>query len=189
MVLIFRNAIFLHVPKTGGTWVKTAVRNAGVACEEFLVDGDVHGDRAYCPFPSRFIFAFVREPLSLYQSYWRFKTGVGWDERNPFDAACSAPRFSDFVDNVLRLEPAWCSRMFEDYVGTPANEIGFIGRFESLADDLVTALERIGEPFDERAIRETPVVNASMGAAVFGPGQEAKVRLSEARCISRFGYA
>ena len=53
---------------------------------------------------------------------------VGWDARNPFDMDCGAPGFESFVENVLRLEPAWCSRMFEDYVGrTPADEINFVG--------------------------------------------------------------
>jgi hypothetical protein len=128
-MLIFRNAVFLHVPKTGGTWVKAAVANAGLDFDEYIVDGDIHGDLSYCPFPDRFIFAFVREPLSLYQAYWRFKVMAGWDARNPFDMACRAAAFDGFVENVLRLEPAWCSRMFDDYVGpAPEQEISFVGR-------------------------------------------------------------
>ena len=66
-MLIFKDAVFLHVPKTGGTWVKTAVKNAGIEFEEYIVDGDIHGDLSYCPHKDRFIFAFVREPLRLYE--------------------------------------------------------------------------------------------------------------------------
>ena len=96
-MLIFKDAVFLHVPKTGGTWVKAAVANAGIDFEEHIVDGDIHGDLSYCPFRDRFVFAFVREPLSLYQAYWRFKIMAGWDARNPFDVVCAAPVFDEFV--------------------------------------------------------------------------------------------
>lgn len=188
---MFQNAVFLHVPKTGGQWVKAAVANAGLVCEELVFDGDIHGDLSYCPFRSRFLFAFVREPLSLYRSYWRFKTTAGWDDHNPFDLACASPTFDGFVENVLRAEPAWCSRMFEDYVGRQGHEIDFVGRFESLADDLVRALRTSGATFDERAIRQTPPVNVSTTPDVSASWSDAladRVRRSERAAITRFGY-
>jgi len=76
-MLIFPTAVFLHVPKTGGKWVKAAVANAGLEFTEWNAHGDIHNDLSYCPHRDRFVFAFVREPLSLYQSYWRFKAGAG----------------------------------------------------------------------------------------------------------------
>jgi hypothetical protein len=192
-VLIFRNAVFLHVPKTGGTWVKAAVANAGIEFDEYIVDGDIHGDLSYCPYKDRFIFAFVREPLSLYQAYWRFKIMVGWDSRNPFDMSTQAPAFESWVEKVLQLEPAWCSRMFEDYVGrTPADQISFIGRYESLTDDLVRALRMAGMSFTEQAIRATPPVNVSNVShelTRWSPDLAGRVRNSERRAIDRFGYA
>ena len=135
-MLIFKNAVFLHVPKTGGTWVKAAVSNAGIEFEEYLVDGDIHGDLSYCPFRDRFIFAFVREPLSVYQAVLAFQDD-GWlgPAQSVRHGLCSAD-VPHLLENVLRLEPAWCSRMFEDYVGrTVADEISFVGRYEALADD------------------------------------------------------
>jgi hypothetical protein len=190
-MLIFDRAIFLHVPKTGGTWVKAAAANAGLRFEEHLVDGDIHGDLSYCPFPDRFIFAFVREPLSLYKAYWRFKLKQGWDERSPFDKDCKAPTFAAFVENVLRREPAWCTRMFEGYVGPPEREIDFVGRYESLADDLVEALRLSGAAFDEQALRATAPVNVSgVPHALSACSAELadRVQLSEHRAIRRFGY-
>ena len=81
--------------------------------------------------------------------------------------------------------------MFEDYVGPPGREIDFIGRFESLADDLVRALKTTGASFDERALRATPPINVSHISpqlADWTPQLAAKVRLSEQRAIGRFGY-
>jgi hypothetical protein len=195
-MLILNNAVFLHVPKTGGSWIKAAITNAGIDYEEHLVDGDPHGDLSYCPCRDRFTFAFVRDPLSLYRSYWRFKMGqfrmtTEWDCRNPFDVACAAPTFTGFVENVLRLEPAWCSRAFEDYVGPPTREIDFVGRFEYLMADLVRALYRSRTPFDERAIRNTPPINVSTvdaGLAQWSDALAQRVRRSEQDAILRFGY-
>ena len=190
-MLVFENAVFLHVPKTGGQWVRAAVANAGLAFEELVFDGDIHGDLSYCPFRSRFLFAFVREPLSLYRSYWRYKMAAGWDDQNPFDIDCASPTFRGFVEKVLRVEPAWCSRMYEAYVGAQGHEIDFVGRFESLADDLVRALRASGSTFDERAIRDTPPVNVSTTAAALADWSEDladRVRHSERAAIARFGY-
>ena len=154
--------VFLHVPKTGGTWVKAAVANAGIDFEEYVVDGDIHGDLSYCPCRDRFVFGFVREPLGLYQAYWRFKDHGGMGRAQSVRHECAAPTFDGFVENVLQNEPGWCSRMFEDYVGrTTEEEIDFVGRFESLADDLVRALRMTSVSFDHRAIHATPPVNVS----------------------------
>jgi hypothetical protein len=188
-MLIFRNAVFLHVPKTGGSWVTMAVRAGGCQVEDYVVDDDVHGDLSYCPHRDRFIFAFVRHPLALYRSYWRFKIGHKWDVRNPFDMDCAADTFPAFVEKVVSKYQGWCSSMFEDYVGPPDRPIDFIGRYETLADDLVRALRTAGESFDESALRATPPVNVSGPCeASWTPALVDAVVKSEARALQRFGY-
>jgi len=165
------------------------VRAAGCLVEDYVVDGDNHGALSYCPHRDRFVFAFVRHPLALYRSYWRFKIGRAWDVRNPFDMDCAADTFPAFVENVVSKYPAWCSSMFEDYVGPPERPIDFIGHFESLADDLVRALRSAGESFDESALRTTPPVNASHSYdAVWTPALVDAVVKSEERALQRFGY-
>ena len=158
-MLLSPSCVFLHVPKTGGTWVREALRAGGVPFEEF---DEPHAHLSLCPSPDKFKFAFVRHPLTLYQSYWRFKMTNGWDADNEFDVECGADSFQAFVENVLAGHPGWCSRMFEDFVGERHNEIEFIGRFEQLANDLVRALRLAGEPFDEAALRAQPKVNVSV---------------------------
>jgi hypothetical protein len=191
-MLLFEHSVFLHVPKTGGTWVRTAARAAGLPFEEYRVDDDIHADLSYCPRPDAFKFAFVRHPCDLYASYWRFKIREGWDPRNPFDLDCGSEQFDRFVRNVIEKEPAWCSRMFADYVGPRERAIEFIGRFEHLADDLVLALTSAGELFDEARLRGTPAVNTSRGMTA---GSDWSLELidavasSERDAFERFGYS
>jgi hypothetical protein len=182
--------VFLHVPKTGGTWVREALRAGGVAVEPVDPD-EPHTELDACPCPQKFKIAFVRHPLSVYQSYWRFKKTDGWDRRNPFDGACASGSFASFVENVLAKYPGWCSRRFESFVGVAGAEIEFVGRCERLADDLVRALRAAGEPFDEARLRETPPVNVSVWPiedARWPDNLAERVLTSESDALERFGY-
>jgi hypothetical protein len=192
--LLLPRAVFLHVPKTGGSWVGAALRAAGVRFDEYLIEGDPHGDPSYCPRPDAFKFAFVRHPLDVYRSYWRFKMDRfdgrrPWDAQNPFDRDCASPDFDEFVRKVVEQYPGWCSRMFEDYVGPATREIEFVGRFERLRQDLVRALTLAGERFDERAIMTTPPENASVWPSpAWTPALERAALESERDALVRFGY-
>lgn len=190
-MLLLDRAVFLHVPKTGGTWVERALASAGVPFSQYDVDGDRHADLSYLPRQDLPVFAFVRHPLTLHQSYWRFKMGAGWDSRNPFDLDVQTDRFDLFVERTLRTHPGWVSQMYEDYVGRPDHEIAFIGRFEQLADDLVRALTTFDIPFNEAQLRSTPPINVSPGwfaESQWDPGLACAVADSEARAMERFGY-
>jgi hypothetical protein len=156
-----------------------------------LSDGDRHGDLSYSPHPDRFTFGFVRHPLTLYQSYWRFKAQHGWDERNPFDVDCREDAFERFVRRVLDLYPGWCSQMFADYVGPADRSIASVGRFESLVDDLVAALRCCDCAFDEAALRSTAPVNVSMTPLAlcrWTSSLAEEVASAEAEAMNRFNY-
>lgn len=81
-------ALFLHIPRTGGTWIKTAIHQmgfvSGVDVDQFahnrknpwLVGPEINKHRplqlSMRLFTSKidFVFTCVRHPLSLYQSWW-----------------------------------------------------------------------------------------------------------------------
>lgn len=190
-MLILPRSCFLHVPKTGGTWVKRAILAAGVPAREHSIDGYTHLGLADCPEPQRFRFAFVRNPLALYRSYWQFKQTVGWDPANELDRQCQAEDFERFVRRVLEQFPGIYARTLQDFVGPPDAPIEFIGRYENLVEDLVRALSLAGEDFDAGAIRGLPPYNVSdkrKAPAVYTPALEAAVRHAEAEVFTRFGY-
>jgi hypothetical protein len=114
MAFLLKNkAVFLHIPKTGGSWVTRVLRQLDLIEIPF---GNEHADfdRAFwyrrfhhddkalrqiircavgsprAPFipPDAFKFCFVREPLAWYESWWRFMQSRNWkswgDERDPY---------------------------------------------------------------------------------------------------------
>lgn len=105
MTVRLRNgAIFLHVPKTGGTWVEHVLAGLDLVAARF---GHEHADfdrvlnrqrllpagrlcgallqrrlaqalgRRPPPEPPK--FCFVRHPLRWYESWWRYMQGRGWN--------------------------------------------------------------------------------------------------------------
>jgi len=190
-MLILPHACFLHVPKTGGSWVKKAIKAAGISASEFSLAGYTHVGLSQCPCPEKFKFAFVRHPVSLYRSYWQFKMTTGWDARNELDMACHSQDFQEFIRKVLELYPGVYGRSLNDFVGEPGHEIEFVGRYENLVEDLIRALHLAGEQFDEAAIRNLPPYNVSdkkNAPAIYSPELEAAVRDAEKSVMERFGY-
>ncbi|MGH2852048.1 MAG: hypothetical protein ACRDLP_15715, partial [Solirubrobacteraceae bacterium] len=183
--------LFLHMPKTGGRWVMGAMLAAGVpAVRPEGVPGHGNADEAR-EFADRFTFAFVRHPLDFWRSYWAFRMRDGWDPESNIDTAIASPDFDTFIAGVIERFPGEAGAVYETFVGTPEREIDFIGRFERLADDLVSALRLAGEEFDEAALRAHPAENVSdygQLPAFFDRESAARLAECERRAIDRFYY-
>lgn len=166
MALVTEKSIFLHVPKACGMWVRHAFKVNKIVTEEL---GEQHSHfpellRFKPPefFQKRFVFAFVRHPLTWYQSRWAFRMKTGWKARHPLDYNCASNHFSDFVDRLINYKPdgwfSWECRMFIDQSPRP---LDFIGRCESLVDDTIKALQMANEQFSEKLVRSIPRINDS----------------------------
>lgn len=152
---------FIHVPKTGGIWANVAMRKAGIQLQETQNDSNVRrGHFAWNEVPnSLFRFGFVRHPMAWYRSYWSHRNShQDWGDEI-LDNLARAP-FPEFIEAVAEEAPGYLSSLYELFLGPPG-EIEFIGRYENLQSDLITALERAGQPFDPEAIRATPPTNVS----------------------------
>jgi hypothetical protein len=159
-------SVFLHIPKCCGIWIRHAFRVLKIPHVEI---GDQHSHfpelfRYRSPqfFQDRFLFAFVRHPLTWYQSRWAFRVKNGWRAQHPLDYNCASNDFPTFVDNLLRYKPdgwfTWECRMFIDNCPKP---IDFVGHAERLVDDFITALTLAGERVVEKAICAIPRLNDS----------------------------
>jgi hypothetical protein len=191
---------FLHVPKTGGNWVNQALAVAGVPCQTVQKArhpqswaGYGHADLGDLAGITVFRFAFVREPTDWWRSFWAYRMRTGWDAQHEIDSVCRSDHFGVFIEQVVARLPGYISRMYERFVGMPRHEIEYVGRFENLAEDLIWALRRAGETFDDTAIRHyvATKVNASDYSrltAVFPPGLRHALQDAEKQAIQRFGY-
>lgn len=167
-------SVFYHVAKSGGIWVKEAMRHSGLPygrCRDRHVDHPFGLKREHSTpdvvmdedKEGRFSFCFVRHPVTWYQSFWcyRIKTDA-LDMKFPLDRLCWHDEFESFVRNVLDMYPqGFVTRLYQYYVGSGADGVDFIGRQESLADDLVKALTLAGEDFDEDLLRTTRMRNVA----------------------------
>ncbi len=192
---------FLHIPKTGGSWV-TSVLEANGLVSRFI--GDKHADfdrnllressyisgrqhlrevfrlarqkgmRLFSRSRRRdtvqlFRFCFVRHPLSWYESWWKYMKARGWNDWGTQNSAAGwhtnsmlnglgSDDFNEFVWNVVRARPGYVSELYFSY--TKAG-IGFIGKTESLRDDLAYVLDLLGHDYARDTIYTSKPTNAS----------------------------
>jgi hypothetical protein len=156
--------LFLHVAKTGGTWAPAAMKAAGV---ELRSEGRRHAGLNEVEREGRFTFAFVREPLSWYASWWQHCRVVdpshlfrAFFHAWPPDHFINLP-FEQYVAGCANWSPGFVSELYRRWVGPPEAPIDFVGRYESLADDLVHALRAAGQDFDEEVLRSFRPLNVS----------------------------
>lgn len=181
MALELKKVMFYHVPKTGGTWLREALR---ASCEDVvshrgedmvpqrgfnLRKEHVTPDGLKTDKPS---FAAVRDPLKWYQSFFRYRLGA-WDRNFILDVKCAVdtpkhpdeyePRhFQEFMEKVLKEYPdGFVSEMYQRYVGEDLKKVTHIVRQENLTEDVVKMLKLYKEEFDEEKFRNWGHTNAS----------------------------
>jgi hypothetical protein len=188
-------AIFVHVPKTGGTSVRAGLYGTDtthVPLSRFLAfDPDRHA--------RYFKFAFVRNPWNRVHSAWRYlsaKVGnVSFpDGRWATEHLSGLDTFERFVralDDGRRRRTILRWVHFRPQVdwlripGRPGHGCDFIGRFESIDEDFRHVCARLGVE------RRLPFLRASKGGPERSPYTAALAdRVGElyAADVATFGY-
>jgi len=188
------NVTFVHVPKTGGCWAEIAMRNAGLGLkrlghehgnldwllhEEITLDGLVPfrlakkwvraRHRLKFPVVPAKRFCVVRHPLKWYESFWRYKMDLNWEDWGKENSAAywhpnsvlndlGSSDFNEFIWNVLQKRPGYVTELYSSYT---KGGMDFVGRTENLANDVVQILNELNIAFDEDKFRSTPRFNES----------------------------
>lgn len=214
MTVILGDVIFLHVPKTGGTWIRAALGRSRP--DSFLVlqreDGERHlylkevqqllsnlqSHTEYRGIRSsgkeapqeellkrlerisqepQFV-SFIRHPLSWWTSFWRYRQSKGWDDNNEIDVQCKSENFNTFIENVIRLKPGACSRLFRRFIGAECTQGHLVGTQEYLREDIAFLLQHFGFLEDASITKELQALNVSSASAP-GLQEDLKERLLE----------
>ncbi len=192
MAVVLKNAIFLHIPKTGGEWVRKILLD----CELESLKVDKHADLlkfkqhpVLAGLSRPFRFAFVRHPLGWYRSFWTFQSRRGW--KGIPEALLHPPSamgYEDFLAWVVSHHRGFLGRLYERYVGPVDAQIEFVGRTRTLRRDLAEALRRSGHVVPQRAIDTVPNMNVTgQKPQVSTSHGEALMRAEQDTC-ERFGF-
>lgn len=201
-MIALTNSVFLHTPKTGGTWVRTALAHACRVSWE----GPQH--ISIREIPARYDklrrFAFVRHPASWYQSFWRYRGGPHQKARDPRElenwkqpapdiqaifepiTSCSDPVFGRFVEKCVIHRPGVVGWVYTWFTAG----VGLVGKQEQLVDDLLHFLSELGEPHSIRVIRSLPPMRVSDRSldTEYPAGLLDAVLRSEDEAIKSYGY-
>jgi len=191
MAILLTNSdtLILLVPKTGSTWIRTVLERSGIPHRHV---GDRmyrgHGNLLVHGRKNRAVACFVREPYAWYRSYWAHRTHLGWRPKYLIDRHCSNGDFGGFLAGCVRTFPGFLTTLFEEYAGSRTHAIEFVGRQESLADDLIRLLHSSGESFSEAHMRRTQRINESPPGGTCPEDVREMMCIAELSSILRFGY-
>jgi tetratricopeptide (TPR) repeat protein len=183
------DCLILEVAKTGTKWVRSTLVRAGVKIRlrEDKAAG-AHGSLRKYGRKFSLIACFVRSPFSWYRSYWAYRTEGGWKPTLALDRLCGSASYATFIWNVFVTRPGFLTSYFASFAGRTSREVGFVGRQERLAEDLIQVLRAAGQRCDEDVIRSSPRENAT----TLRPEEPVYLRdliaLSEYEALSRYGY-
>ena len=201
------NSVFYHVPKTGGSWARFAINNAGISRYEIGPNRtNPHGlpceVKEFCESArDMFSFCFVRNPCDWYKSFYCFRCLKGWKPGHEKIDDYESEDFEEFIMNCVDQSPGWLTERFRPYV----DDVDFVGKQENLCDDLILALNTAGEHFSEDDIRSVAPINQAAllstsaeddaspkrygDRAVLTPKLRQMIYESERATFERFGYS
>jgi|TARA_Y100001938_G_C7939990_1_gene353806 hypothetical protein len=148
MAVYLQNSAFVHIPKTGGIWVKDALKSCA-SVERDHIPTTAH----FTPNIYYGVFLFVRKPCSWLGSLFSQRKYKKWNwDSNELESTCKSEDFDEFIDNVCNNEGV-VERYFNQY--TQKYEINNdlqVGRQENLCNDLIRILKHFNEPFNEEGL-------------------------------------
>lgn len=197
--------LFLHVPKTGGKAVLSALRKAGNRVRPVRSPGCHNGHARESELRDRryrwsFRFGFVRHPVDWWLSLRNFaatpRHGNGLFDidpavRHPFNpiiADCLEMRHRPvdaFVREIaINRHPGFYTRMLKDYYGADFSRVDWVGRQESLFDDLRALCVSRGLRVPKEAKRVN--VSAPLFWGSISPATRKDVESIEQGCLDQY---
>lgn len=150
LVLPKSGAVFLHIQKTGGTWVRLALEASGVQTSQV---GYPHTDYLHSieVSPGSPRFTIIRNPYDWYLSFWAYRNDGGWGGDLGLGHLAQCDNFPGFVKRAIEHCPGILSELYRRYACPDVH----ILRTETLVEGLIAFLTAQKEPFNVPKLRET----------------------------------
>lgn len=187
MAIQIDRAVCLHIPKTGGTFVRNYLQEAGMdhGVEKLLEKAHVHGQdlRDRLGQTEDLIFCFVRHPLTWYRSYWESKQRISDRSGGWLDEQVDLP-WHQFIGRIITDRPGYLTGFFNGYT-----EIcRFVGKQENLRHDLDTVLKYLRIPYDRDLLFSKPSENVIPSDKKYTLAEIRAIMQSEEKIIKMYDY-
>lgn len=187
MAVQIDRAIFLHIPKTGGTWITHYFKESGMdhGVEKLSEHAHINGvalNSIMGPIED-LVFCFVRHPLTWLRSYWQCKQELIPRLGGYLDTIVDQP-FNFFIDSILAENPGYVSEFFRGYT----SRCRIIGKQENLREDLDAILKFLRIPYDRNLIYNKPLVNNIYSEQKFTMSQAVAIMKAEKEIVELFDY-
>lgn len=178
-------AIFLHIPKCGGTWVRNYLNETKLTVREIEPEHiNAHTIREKIDPTEDIICCFVRHPLTWYASYWQHRQQlVTRRDGGPIDNIVDLP-FTDFIEGILKDYPGYLSKFFDTYT----NRCRFIGKQETLRDDLNVILSGLKIKYNQNYLYTRVLDNVTEKTAKYPYSLAKEIMITEKAIIDRYNY-
>ena len=130
---------FLHVPKTGGTWVQTVLRKNKLAGMQL---GQEH---SWGRFMEPWAFCVFRNPVHWWLSLWRYRCETNFCYVNPGHVLHDIQHIHSldpviFISRAMREARGLCGKIYEKF----AENTTYILHTETLSDELLALGRKVG---------------------------------------------
>ncbi len=199
----YKKALFLHVPKTGGSWIRSVLREAGG--KDVSYPHDIPANKKFYMMTRNVKpFCIIRHPLEYVHSIWKHWSGNPrcrtnnmspmkdhmWDKHHTSRIYLENIVEGDFEKTIANFNENWpgfVSWLYGQYM----RDSFFVGRHERLRDDLARALILINGRIDDDLqdlIRSKNPVNVSLGAEAVLSQDLARKFIDQEPIAKSWGY-
>ena len=185
MMIINDKIVYIHYPKTGGTFMRTILKKYA-DCKNVL-----GGHQSSDHFPLRDlplehqdkpVYATVRDPLSWYESAWKFlrdwtkSSKFGENSPNPLAPLEKHfnPNFNTFIINCLKHLPGYYSNSFSEYFSNSDIKPIWI-QTEMLTYDLIYHMRFWEIEFDAKDIIKSQKHGAREAKIIWNPDLKSRI--------------